>query len=66
MQFFNAVAAVAEAETHHPDLHLTNYRDVTVELSTHAVGGCGSGVLPCQSARAGAVTPRRTAADAAG
>ena len=39
MAFFQRIAAVAEAEGHHPDLHLVNYRDVTVELSTHAVGG---------------------------
>ncbi|MFO0929868.1 MAG: 4a-hydroxytetrahydrobiopterin dehydratase [Gemmataceae bacterium] len=30
---------VAEAEGHHPDLHLTGYRNVAVELSTHAIGG---------------------------
>ena len=35
----NLLAALAEAETHHPDVHLTNYRDVRVVLSTHAVGG---------------------------
>ena len=39
MAFFNAVTALAEAETHHPDLYLTSYRDVMIELSTHAVGG---------------------------
>ena len=39
LAFFNAVGRVAEAETHHPDLHLTNYRDVRVVLSTHVVGG---------------------------
>jgi pterin-4a-carbinolamine dehydratase len=37
--FFDAVCGVAEAEQHHPDLHLTNYRDVEVVLSTHAIGG---------------------------
>jgi 4a-hydroxytetrahydrobiopterin dehydratase len=35
----NAIAAVAEAEDHHPDLHLTGYRRLRVVLSTHAVGG---------------------------
>ncbi len=30
---------VAEAEGHHPDLHLTGYRRLAVELSTHAIGG---------------------------
>jgi 4a-hydroxytetrahydrobiopterin dehydratase len=42
VSFFNAVAGVAEAEGHHPDLHLTNYRDVRLVLSTHAVGGCAA------------------------
>lgn len=35
----NAVAEVAEAEDHHPDLHLTSYRKLKVELTTHAIGG---------------------------
>ncbi|KAG8470381.1 hypothetical protein KFE25_008802 [Diacronema lutheri] len=39
MRFFNGVSAIAEAEGHHPDLHLTNFREVSVELSTHAIGG---------------------------
>lgn len=33
------IAPVAEIEDHHPDLHLTGYRRLTVELSTHAIGG---------------------------
>ena len=39
MEFFNAVAELAEAEGHHPDLHLVGYRNLAIELSTHAVGG---------------------------
>ena len=39
IDFFQRVAGVAEAEGHHPDLHLENYRRVRVELSTHAIGG---------------------------
>ena len=39
MDFLNALSAVAEAEGHHPDVHLTNYRDVRVEVTTHAIGG---------------------------
>ena len=39
LDFFRRIADVAEAEDHHPDLHLANYRDVTVELWTHAAGG---------------------------
>ena len=33
------IAPIAEAEDHHPDLHLTNYRKLTIDLSTHAIGG---------------------------
>lgn len=39
MQFLNRVAEIAEADNHHPDLSLRNYRDVEVTLSTHDVGG---------------------------
>jgi len=37
--FVNAVAPVAEEARHHPDLHLTNYRDVELVLYTHSQGG---------------------------
>ena len=33
------IAPIANAEDHHPDLHLTHYRRLTIELSTHAIGG---------------------------
>lgn len=39
IDFFEKVAALADQEGHHPDLHLQGYRNVTIELSTHAVGG---------------------------
>lgn len=39
IEFFEGVAALAEDENHHPDLHLTGYRNVRIQLSTHAVGG---------------------------
>lgn len=39
MKFFNEVAEVAETDQHHPDLHLTQYRKVAIELWTHAIGG---------------------------
>ena len=39
LDFFRRISEVAEAEDHHPDLHLANYRDVTVELWTHAASG---------------------------
>ena len=37
--FFDRVADIAENEGHHPDLHLEKYRNVAIELSTHAIGG---------------------------
>ena len=39
IDFFNKVAALAEDEGHHPDLHLEGYRQVAIELWTHAIGG---------------------------
>lgn len=35
----NRIGDLAEAEGHHPDLHLTGYRNLRVELTTHALGG---------------------------
>ncbi|MEA2651730.1 MAG: 4a-hydroxytetrahydrobiopterin dehydratase [Chloroflexota bacterium] len=32
----NAVADAAEAADHHPDIHITGYRRVSFELTTHA------------------------------
>src|SRR4051812_11446036 len=32
VEFFREVAALAEAEGHHPDLHLVGYRNVAVEV----------------------------------
>ncbi len=39
LEFFAAVGRIAEADDHHPDLHLTGYRNVRIELSTHAIDG---------------------------
>src|SRR6266436_2972318 len=39
LDFFQRIGKIAEDEDHHPDLHLVGYRNVTIELSTHAVGG---------------------------
>jgi 4a-hydroxytetrahydrobiopterin dehydratase len=39
MDFFNKVAELSEAEGHHPDLHLVGYRNVAIEIWTHAIGG---------------------------
>ncbi|HMP03145.1 MAG TPA: 4a-hydroxytetrahydrobiopterin dehydratase [Gemmatales bacterium] len=39
LDFFQRIGAIAEAEDHHPDLHLTGYRQVAIEMTTHALGG---------------------------
>lgn len=39
LAFCNRVGEVAEAEAHHPDLHLENYKNVRIEIWTHAIGG---------------------------
>ncbi|MFH5803452.1 4a-hydroxytetrahydrobiopterin dehydratase [Alienimonas sp. DA493] len=39
LAFFDRVGEIAEAEGHHPDLHLTGYRHAAIVLKTHAVGG---------------------------
>jgi 4a-hydroxytetrahydrobiopterin dehydratase len=39
LDFFQRIGSVAEDEGHHPDLHLTGYRNVVVEIWTHALGG---------------------------
>ena len=38
VELINRIAPIAEAEGHHPDLHLT-YGSLRVELWTHAAGG---------------------------
>ena len=38
MAFANKVAVIAEAEQHHPDLHIS-YGKVIIELWTHAING---------------------------
>jgi 4a-hydroxytetrahydrobiopterin dehydratase len=35
-ELVRAVAAAADAANHHPDVHITGYRTVTFELTTHA------------------------------
>ena len=39
LNFFEQVGAIAEAEAHHPDLHLVSYKQVSIEIWTHAIGG---------------------------
>ena len=39
VQLIDLIAQIAEAEDHHPDLHLTGYRKLKVELATHSIDG---------------------------
>ena len=47
MRFFEKVAELSEAEGHPPDLHLVQYRNVTIELWTHAIGGLSENDFIC-------------------
>lgn len=37
--FVNKIAELAEQEGHHPDIRLFGYKNLEIELSTHAIGG---------------------------
>lgn len=39
LSFLNKVGELAESEGHHPNLYLVDFKFVTVELYTHAIGG---------------------------
>jgi 4a-hydroxytetrahydrobiopterin dehydratase len=39
MDCLNEIGRIAEEQNHHPDLHITNYRDVHIELYTHKLNG---------------------------
>ncbi|XP_044420984.1 pterin-4-alpha-carbinolamine dehydratase 2, mitochondrial isoform X1 [Triticum aestivum] len=39
LEFFQLVAAVAEEEGHHPDLHLVGWNNVKIDVWTHSVSG---------------------------
>ncbi len=39
LQFVNQVGETAEAEGHHPDILLHDWKKVEIRLSTHAIGG---------------------------
>ena len=39
LAFFEAVGKVAEEEAHHPDLHLEDYKNASIEIWTHTLGG---------------------------
>src|SRR5476651_879941 len=39
IDLIDQIALIAEGEKHHPDIHLTQYRNLRVALTTHDVGG---------------------------
>lgn len=39
MKLVNEASRIAEEDQHHPDLHVTGYRNVAIELTTHAIQG---------------------------
>jgi 4a-hydroxytetrahydrobiopterin dehydratase len=39
VKLVNNIAALAEREQHHPDLHIEGYRKAWAEIHTHAIGG---------------------------
>lgn len=39
INLINRIKEIAEEEMHHPDLHLTGYKNLKVVLNTHALGG---------------------------
>ncbi len=57
IKMINNVAALAEREQHHPDLHLEGYRKVWIEIFTHAVGGLSENDF-ILAAKIDAITPR--------
>ena len=38
VDFINRIKVLAENEQHHPDIHLTNYNQLRIELTTHDAG----------------------------
>jgi 4a-hydroxytetrahydrobiopterin dehydratase len=42
MAFLTEVAELARRADHHPDLHLTDYKQVRIDLSSHDAGGLTS------------------------
>ena len=56
IKMLNNVAALAERERHHPDLHLEGYRQAWIEIFTHAIGGLSENDF-ILAAKIDAVTP---------
>jgi 4a-hydroxytetrahydrobiopterin dehydratase len=56
IKMLNNVAALAEREQHHPDLHLEGYRRAWIEIHTHAIGGLSENDFVL-AAKIDAITP---------
>ena len=39
VNLINQIAEIAEREGHHPNLHLENYNELSVEIFTHSIKG---------------------------
>ena len=39
IRLIDQIAQAAEHDDHHPDLHLTGYRRLAIEIATHSIGG---------------------------
>jgi 4a-hydroxytetrahydrobiopterin dehydratase len=39
MAFLDRLAQIAEREAHHPDLSLRRWKPISLELTSHAIGG---------------------------
>ena len=39
IDLIDRIAEIAEDEKHHPNIHLTDFRKLRIELTTHDVGG---------------------------
>jgi 4a-hydroxytetrahydrobiopterin dehydratase len=39
LSYVNKVGEIAESEGHHPDIHLTDYKNLEIDLTTHAIHG---------------------------
>jgi 4a-hydroxytetrahydrobiopterin dehydratase len=39
VDMINLIKDIAESENHHPDIHLTGYKNLRIVLNTHALGG---------------------------
>jgi 4a-hydroxytetrahydrobiopterin dehydratase len=50
IECIDLIAKVAEDEGHHPDLHLTGYRNLRIDITTHAIGGLSENdfILACK------------------